>query len=94
VAPGEPKQACGAVDRSRGAFEFEKDADGCFIEVQVKITEAEAGAVFVVSERGAQAQGPECTRPLLGTVDENLTFKAFLKRRRSSCSGSTGKRAF
>jgi len=91
---GEPESSRGAVDLGGRAFEFEKDPDGCFIEVQMKTTEPEAGAIFVVSKRGSQAQGPKCPRPVLGPIDHYLAFQAFFVMWRGTGSGPYGQRAF
>jgi len=54
---GETEGAGGAIDGLRGAFEFEENASGCFIEVQMEARELETGAVFLVEEGRTETQG-------------------------------------
>ena len=56
----------------------------------MKISEPEAGSVFVVTKRGSEAQGPQCTWPLLCLVNDDLSLQAFFVWRRCTPSGPNG----
>ena len=66
MAYSEAEGAGNAVDCLGCAFEFEEGADGCFIEVQVQVREAETGAEFFVAEGGSEAEGRELGEPIGG----------------------------
>jgi len=78
VARGEPEYAGSAIDGPRGPFELEEYAGGCFIQVQMEPRELETGAVFLVEEGRAEAEGAQEAWPAGLVADDQLAFEPLL----------------
>lgn len=81
VSPRESEQAGGSIDGLRRAFQLEKGADWCLIQVQVEAGKAESGAVFLVAESRLETEGAEYRMPSLGRSNPKLAFEFFLVAR-------------
>jgi hypothetical protein len=72
---------CGAIDGLGSAFEFEDDADWGFVEVEVQVAEAKAGAEFFIAEAGMKAESVETAYERVGIVQGKFAFGTFFVAR-------------
>ena len=77
----EAERFCGSINGLRLAFEFEKYADGCFIEVQMQPPPSKAGSEFFVAEGGSESKGRQSAREGGGCHENQFAFGAFFVAR-------------
>jgi hypothetical protein len=81
VGGREAEGFCCFVDCVRWTFEFEDEADGSFVEVEMQRAAGKAGAEFFVAEGGAEAQGVEALDEFLGFAQREFAFGALFVAR-------------
>jgi len=69
------------IDRARVAFQFEKRAYGCFIQVQVEPRKAKAGSIFFVAKTRLEPDRTKQGRPFLREADGQFPLQLFLVAR-------------
>lgn len=84
VAGGIAERFRGAIDGCGRAFEFQIDASGCFIEVQLQAAMDEGGAEFFVGECGMQTEGQQDSWPCGRSADGQLALETFFIARAAS----------
>ena len=78
---GEAERFCGSINGLRLAFEFEKYADGCFIQVQVQTMVHKTRSEFFVAEGGSESKGRQSAREGGGCHENQFAFGAFFVAR-------------
>ena len=77
----EAERFCGSINGLRLAFEFEKYADGCFIQVQVQTMVHKTRSEFFVAEGGSESKGRQSAREGGGCHENQFAFGAFFVAR-------------